>query len=71
MEELLSAFQGGVFFLPNPHAPTGTLFPEEALWALAERAKEVEGLLVVDEAYREFAGSDFSPLGRGNPHVAF
>lgn len=71
LEELLSAFQGGVFFLPNPHAPTGTLFPEEALWALAERAKEVEGLLVVDEAYREFAGSDFSPLGRGNPHVAF
>ncbi|RTI06916.1 histidinol-phosphate aminotransferase [Thermus scotoductus] len=71
LEALLAAFTGGVLFLPNPHAPTGALFPEEALEALAERAREVGGLLVVDEAYREFAGSDFSPLGRGNPHVAF
>ncbi|RTH22815.1 pyridoxal phosphate-dependent aminotransferase [Thermus scotoductus] len=71
LEVLLAAFTGGVLFLPNPHAPTGALFPEEALEALAERAREVGGLLVVDEAYREFAGSDFSPLGRGNPHVAF
>ncbi|RTH07081.1 histidinol-phosphate aminotransferase [Thermus scotoductus] len=70
LEVLLAAFTGGVLFLPNPHAPTGTLFPEEALWALAERAKEVEGLLVVDEAYREFAGTDFRPLARQNPHVA-
>jgi histidinol-phosphate aminotransferase len=68
---LLAAFTGGVLFLPNPHAPTGALFPEEALRALAERAREVGGLLVVDEAYREFSGTDFSPLGRDNPHVAF
>ena len=71
LEGLLSAFTGGVLFLPNPHAPTGALFPEEALKALAERAREVGGLLVVDEAYREFSGTDFSPLGRDNPHVAF
>ncbi|GAA6754875.1 histidinol-phosphate transaminase [Thermus thalpophilus] len=71
LEEVLAAFQGGVFFLPNPHAPTGALFPKEAVAALAEQAKEVGGLLVVDEAYREFAGTDFSPLGRDNPHVAF
>ncbi|WP_117237256.1 pyridoxal phosphate-dependent aminotransferase [Thermus sediminis] len=70
LEGLLSAFTGGVFFLPNPHAPTGVLFPREALWALAERAREAGGLLVVDEAYREFSGTDFSPLGRENPHVA-
>ncbi len=67
---LLEAFQGGLLFLPNPHAPTGTLFPGEALGALAERAKEVGGLLVVDEAYREFAGVDHLPLARENPHVA-
>ncbi|GAA6763591.1 histidinol-phosphate transaminase [Thermus hydrothermalis] len=71
LEELLAAFRGGVFFLPNPHAPTGALFPGEAVAALAERARAVGGLLVVDEAYREFAGTDFSPLGRDNPHVAF
>ncbi|WP_234553445.1 pyridoxal phosphate-dependent aminotransferase [Thermus caliditerrae] len=71
LEELLQAFRGGVLFLPNPHAPTGTLYPEEALRALAQRAQEVGGLLLVDEAYREFAGTDFSLLGRENPHVAF
>ena len=70
LEALLAAFTGGVLFLPNPHAPTGALFPEEALEALAERAREVGGLLVVDEAYREFAGTDFRPLARQNPHVA-
>ncbi len=70
LEALLAAFTGGVLFLPNPHAPTGALFPEEALGALAERAREVGGLLVVDEAYREFAGTDFRPLARQNPHVA-
>jgi len=70
LEALLAVFQGGVLFLPNPHAPTGALFPEEALEALAERAREVGGLLVLDEAYREFAGTDLSRLGRDNPHVA-
>lgn len=70
LKALLAAFRGGVLFLPNPHAPTGALFPEEALRALAERAKEVGGLLVVDEAYREFAGTDFRFLARENPHVA-
>lgn len=43
LKALLAAFRGGVLFLPNPHAPTGALFPEEALRALAERAKEVGG----------------------------
>ncbi|MEN2983260.1 MAG: histidinol-phosphate transaminase [Thermus sp.] len=71
LEALLQAFSGGVLFLSNPHAPTGALFPQAALEALAARAREVGGLLVVDEAYREFAGTDFSPLGRENPHVAF
>ncbi len=71
LEALLEVFTGGVFFLPNPHAPTGTLFPEEALKALAERAEEVGGLLVVDEAYREFSGTDFRALLGASPHVAF
>ena len=70
LKALLAAFRGGGLFLPNPHAPTGVLFPGEALRALAERAREVGGLLVVDEAYREFAGTDFRFLARENPHVA-
>ncbi|KGQ22736.1 pyridoxal phosphate-dependent aminotransferase [Thermus filiformis] len=70
LEALLAHFTEGVLFLPNPHAPTGSLFPREAVLALAERAKEVGGLLVVDEAYREFAGVDHRDLARENPHLA-
>lgn len=70
LEALLLQFTEGVLFLANPHAPTGSLFPQEAVLALAERAQEVGGLLVVDEAYREFAGVDHLFLARKNPHVA-
>ncbi len=70
LEDLLQAFTGGVLFLPNPHAPTGALFPKEAVARLAQRAQEVGGLLVLDEAYREFAGVDHLDLAWGNPHVA-
>ena len=70
LEALLLQFTEGVLFLANPHAPTGSLFPQEAVLALAERAQEVGGLLVVDEAYREFAGVDHRALAQKNPHVA-
>ncbi len=62
--------QAGVLFLPNPHGPTGKLFDAAALASLAARARERSGLLVVDEAYHAFAGTDARPLARGNPHVA-
>jgi histidinol-phosphate aminotransferase len=60
----------GVLFLPNPHAPTGRLFEAADVEALAARAAEKDWLLVVDEAYQAFSGSDFRPLARRNPHVA-
>jgi histidinol-phosphate aminotransferase len=60
----------GVLFLPNPHGPTGRLFEQADLAALAVRARERGALLVVDEAYHAFAGTDSRPLARGNPHVA-
>lgn len=60
----------GVLFLPNPHGPTGKLFEAGDLQALAARARERGSLLVVDEAYHAFAGTDARPLARGNPHVA-
>lgn len=41
-------------FLPNPNAPTGTVFPEGEVRRLLEAAPE--GLVVVDEAYADFAG---------------
>jgi histidinol-phosphate aminotransferase len=69
---LLEAMEGppGVLFVPNPHAPTGKLFDAADVEALARRAAEKDWLLVVDEAYQAFSGSDYRPLARANPHVA-
>jgi len=69
---LLAALDGppGVLFVPNPHGPTGRLFDAEDLEALAAKARERGGLLVVDEAYHAFSGTDARPLARANPNVA-
>jgi len=60
----------GVLFVPNPHGPTGRLFETKDLEALGARARERDSLLVVDEAYHAFAGTDARPLARANPNVA-
>jgi histidinol-phosphate aminotransferase len=60
----------GVLFVPNPHGPTGRLFDANDLEALGAKARERGGLLVVDEAYHAFAGTDARPLARANPNVA-
>jgi histidinol-phosphate aminotransferase len=69
---LLEAMEGppGVLFLPNPHAPTGRLFEAPDVEALARRAGEKGWVLIVDEAYHAFSGSDYRPLARGREHVA-
>jgi len=69
---LLAAMTGepGVAFLANPHAPTGRLFPEPEVRVLARHAAEAGWLLVVDEAYHQFSGSDFRTLAREGPSVA-
>ncbi|MFD2830470.1 pyridoxal phosphate-dependent aminotransferase [Corticicoccus populi] len=51
-----------VFFISNPHNPTGILFPDEFLNTLAEVLSEWNGYLVVDEAYVEFAPKKYSPV---------
>jgi histidinol-phosphate aminotransferase len=60
----------GVCFVPNPHGPTGRLFPAAEIERLAARAAERGSLLVVDEAYHAFSGTDSRPLARSNPNVA-
>lgn len=60
----------GVLFLPNPHGPTGRLFDVADLERLAARARERDALLVVDEAYHAFAGTDARLFARANPNVA-
>jgi histidinol-phosphate aminotransferase len=71
-EGLLAALDAapGVLFVPNPHGPTGRLFDAAELERLAVRAREREAVLVVDEAYHAFAGTDARALARANPHVA-
>lgn len=61
--------QAGVLFVPNPHAPTGQGFAESDLQALAQQAQQTGWLLVIDEAYQQFSGTDFRELARSNPHV--
>lgn len=60
----------GVLFLPNPHAPTAQLFAKADILCLAEKAAQTGWLLVIDEAYHQFSGTDYSTLARTNPHVA-
>lgn len=65
----MDAAKPGVLFLPNPHGPTGRIFEAEGITKLAERARETGWVLVVDEAYHEFSGTDYRPLARANPNV--
>ncbi|HKI57738.1 MAG TPA: aminotransferase class I/II-fold pyridoxal phosphate-dependent enzyme, partial [Trueperaceae bacterium] len=58
----------GVAFIANPAAPTGNLHPREQLAPLVERAGE-DWLVVIDEAYADFAGSDHLDLVARNPGV--
>jgi histidinol-phosphate aminotransferase len=48
----LATARARLTFLCNPNSPSGTLVPTDAVEALARR---VEGVLVVDEAYVDFA----------------
>ena len=56
-----------LILLCNPNSPSGTLVPGDAVRALAERQR---GLVVVDEAYVDFAESHCLDLVRDLPNVA-
>jgi len=68
---LLAALSGepGVLFLAEPHAPTGKLFPRGEVETLAKAATAQGWLVVIDEAYHQFARSDYRDLCRANPRV--
>ncbi len=48
-----------LFLLTNPNAPTGTAIPPEQVAAAARRFR---GVMVVDEAYADFASANCVPL---------
>ncbi|MBI4394060.1 MAG: histidinol-phosphate transaminase [Euryarchaeota archaeon] len=66
--EGLTAAQGKVTFILRPNNPTGAAFPAREVM---EIVKGLEGLVVVDEAYIEFAGPSLlgDLVDRGNALV--
>jgi histidinol-phosphate aminotransferase len=62
----LADAQARVTFVCNPNAPSGTFIAVDELAALSER---VAGLLVVDEAYVDFAGDSALRLVRERTNV--
>ncbi len=55
-----------LFFLTNPNAPTGHLFPKDAIRRFCE---PFPGIVVIDEAYADFAGSTCADLALALPNV--
>ncbi|HEU4343473.1 MAG TPA: histidinol-phosphate transaminase [Candidatus Binatia bacterium] len=69
MPEALSSQNAALTFLCNPNSPSGTLVP---LHDVERLARAVSGILVVDEAYIDFAeteGASTLPLIRTLPNV--
>jgi histidinol-phosphate aminotransferase len=58
--------RAAVTVVANPNSPSGTSIP---LSRLAELADAIEGLLVVDEAYADFADETALPLARVKENV--
>ncbi len=59
-------YEGRLFFLTSPNAPLGLNWSLDEVAALADRCS---GLLVVDEAYADFAGQNCLELVRQKPNV--
>jgi len=64
--EQLVAAQGAVTFIASPNSPSGHLVDNDTMRQLASR---LTGLLVVDEAYVDFAESTALPLIQDCPNV--
>lgn len=69
-QRMLDASQPGICFLANPHAPTGKFFALEQIDTLAEIAERSGWILVVDEAYHDFAPQDYKRKALGRSQVA-
>ncbi len=58
----------GVFFLANPAAPTANLLEKADIEQLAEASQD-NWIMVIDEAYHQFSGTDYSYLAKRYDHV--
>ncbi|GBE41355.1 threonine-phosphate decarboxylase [bacterium BMS3Bbin09] len=69
--EFIEVMQGcDMAFLCNPNNPTGDLLTKEEVLRIAEAAREMKCLLVLDEAFIDFCPAD-SVIGhvQGNPYL--
>ncbi len=66
IQGLPERYGGKLFFLTTPNAPLGFTFPISFIEELAERC---DGMLVVDEAYADFAGGNVLELVRSHDNV--
>jgi histidinol-phosphate aminotransferase len=64
--DALADADAALTFVANPNSPSGTLTPTAELAALAER---LTGLLIVDEAYTDFAEENALSLVADHPNV--
>ncbi len=51
---LISEHRPSVVLLPSPNNPTGTTLPHDVVGTLADLVSDIDGVLVIDEAYAEF-----------------
>ncbi len=65
VDDLIAA-KGAVTFVASPNSPSGTLVPIQTLEKLAQN---LDGVLVIDEAYTDFAQSHALPLVRSYDNV--
>lgn len=66
LPEDLDAHGAKVVIIANPNAPTGVLHPRAALRAFLERT---QALVVIDEAYADFAGESAIDMLAEFPHL--
>ncbi|NLE29557.1 MAG: histidinol-phosphate transaminase [Phycisphaerae bacterium] len=66
LPEKLEKINARVFFIANPNAPSGTLIPPARIETFA---KKIKGLVVVDEAYADFAQSNCLDLAKRLPNL--
>lgn len=59
-------YTANLFFLANPNAPTGIQYPRETVGAFC---RQFAGVVLVDEAYADFADYDCADLALALPNV--
>lgn len=64
--DMLNTAAPKVLFLCSPNNPTGNVMPADHIEAVL---KAFDGVIVVDEAYGEFADHSVIPMLNGHPHL--